>query len=67
VLQELLQKKLTETKRDIGKFGGLAFFFEKRSCKYLKVTHSKKRRTGILRQCTTIFAKSGRLLSHLDP
>ena len=43
---------------------GSAFFFAKRSCEYLKVPQSEKRRTDILRMRNIRFFKDGRLLRH---
>jgi hypothetical protein len=67
VFRELLKNKITESKRAIGQLGGSAFFFAKRSCEYLKVPQSEKRRTDILRMRNIRFFRSGRLLGHLDP
>jgi hypothetical protein len=67
VFRELLKNKLTETKKAIGQLGGSAFFFAKRSCEYLKVPQSEKRRTDILRLRNIRFFRRGRLMCHLDP
>ena len=67
VFRELLKNKITETKRAIGQLGGGAFFFAKRSCEYLKVPQSEKRRTDVLRMRNIRFFRSGRLMDHLDP
>ena len=67
VFRDLIKNKHSETKRALGQLGGSAFFFAKRSCEYLKVPQSEKRRTDILRLRNIIFFRSGRLLNHLDP
>ena len=41
--------------------------FAKRSCKYLKVPQSEKKRIHILRLYDIRFFRSGRLLSRVDP
>jgi hypothetical protein len=67
VIRELTKNKLSETKQAIGQLGGSALFFANRSCEYLKVPQSEKRRTDILRLRNLRFFKSGRILSHNDP
>jgi len=67
VIRELLKNKLSKTKRAIGQLGGSAFFFAKRSCEYLKVKESEKRRTDILRIRNIRFFRDGKLVKHNDP
>ena len=67
VFKELQKNKLSETKRAIGELAGSAFFFANRSCEYLKVPQSEKRRTDILRLRNVRFFSKGRLLSHDNP
>ena len=66
VLRELAKVKATETQRAISQLTIAAYFFACRSCEYLKVQQSEKRRTDILRLRCIRFFKDGKELAHND-
>jgi hypothetical protein len=63
---EPIKNKYNGIKRAVGKPKGLVFFFIQRSCEYLKVPLSGKRRIGIFRLCNIRLFKTGSWLGHND-
>ena len=61
------KKQETESQRAIGQLGIGAFFWAMRSCEYLLVPQSEKRRTDILRIGNIRFFKDGFSLCHSNP
>ena len=59
--------KVTESQRAISQLSIGAWFFACRSCEYLKVPQSEKRRTDILRIRCIRFLKDGKVLPHNSP
>ena len=62
VLQEIAKRQTTENERAISQLAIGAFFFACRSCEYLKVNNSEKRRTDVLRLRNIRFFLGGREL-----
>ena len=63
----MYKRNQTDTERAIGQLGIGAFFWVMRSCEYLKVPQSEKRKTDILRLGNIRFFKDGILLNHSNP
>ena len=66
-MAEVFKNKATETQRATGQLAIGAFFFACRSCEYLLVPESEKRRTDVLRLRCIRFFRNGRLVKHSNP
>jgi hypothetical protein len=67
VLKELTKMIATESQRARAQLAIGAIFFACRSCEYLKVPQSEKRRTDVLRLRCLRFFHNGRETPHLSP
>ena len=67
VVSEVFKKKATETQQSTSQLAIGGLFYACRSCEYLMVPQSEKRRTNILRLRCLRFFKDGRELQHSDP
>ena len=67
ILLEMMKCDATERQKAIAQLAVGGFFFACRSCEYLKVPQSEKRRTDILRLRCIRFFKDGKELPHDHP
>lgn len=67
VLVEMSKLQATESQRARFELATGALFFCMRSCEYLKVPQSEKRRTDILRIGNIKFRKNGGIINHYHP
>jgi hypothetical protein len=67
VLLEIATLQLTELQQAVAQLAIAAFYFACRSCKYVKVTQAKLRRTDILRLRNLLFRRHGAVMHHNNP
>ena len=68
VLRKMMDISVTHKKGALSQLCICAIFFAKRSCEYLKSTHSEdSKRTRILRLMNILFKKDGSIFNHNSP